>query len=66
MNDDPSVLRSSRSTPLNFSASNLPAFQITRRTERLVPPTGFWNTYGVSKLFYIVEFFSSSNKRFLF
>ncbi|CAF2874742.1 unnamed protein product [Rotaria sp. Silwood2] len=47
VNDDPSVIPSTRSSSLNFHRTNLPAFEIPRRAERLVPPMGFWNTHGV-------------------
>ncbi|CAF2855446.1 unnamed protein product [Rotaria sp. Silwood2] len=47
VNDDPSVVRSTSATSLGFSRPNLPLFETPRRAERLVPPTGFWNTYGV-------------------
>ncbi|CAF3068312.1 unnamed protein product [Rotaria socialis] len=47
VNDDPSVVRASSVTSLGFSRPNVPMFETPRRVERLVPPMGFWNTYGV-------------------
>ncbi|CAF5119791.1 unnamed protein product, partial [Rotaria magnacalcarata] len=47
VNDDPSVVRTSSVTSLGFSRPNVPMFETPRRVERLVPPMGFWNTYGV-------------------
>ncbi|CAF3640918.1 unnamed protein product [Rotaria sordida] len=47
VNDDPSVVRSTSATSLGFSPTNLHLFETSRRAERLVPPMGFWNTYGV-------------------
>ncbi|CAF0851496.1 unnamed protein product [Rotaria sp. Silwood1] len=47
VNDDPSVVRSTSATSLGFSRPILPLFETPRRAERLVPPMGFWNTYGV-------------------
>ncbi|CAF1642989.1 unnamed protein product [Rotaria magnacalcarata] len=47
VNDDVSVDNMPRSSSLNFNRTNLPAFETSRRTERLVPPTGFWNTHGI-------------------
>jgi hypothetical protein len=49
VNDDPSLIQSTTSTSFDFTRPNLPAFNIPRRVERVVPPMGFWNTYGVSK-----------------
>ncbi|CAF1033556.1 unnamed protein product [Didymodactylos carnosus] len=46
VNDDEYISPSSSS--LNFiPTNNLMTFEIPRRVEKLVPPTGFWNTYGV-------------------
>lgn len=47
VNDDPSVVRSSSASAIGFSGTNFPAFETPRRVERLLPPMGFWNTYGV-------------------
>ena len=55
MNDDPSVIRSTPSTSLGFNITNLPTLDTPRRVERLVPPMGFWNTYGISMLFYLIN-----------
>jgi hypothetical protein len=55
VNDDPSVVRSTPATSLDFNRTNLPAFETPRRVERLVPPTGFWNTYGISMLFRLIN-----------
>ncbi len=56
VNDDPSLVRSTPTSSLNFNQTNLPALEIPRRAERIVPPLGFWNTYGVSKfLFYLIN-----------
>ncbi len=52
VNDDPSVARSSSNSALDFNKNNLPSFETSRRAERFLPPTGFWNTYGVSKFYY--------------
>jgi len=50
VNDDPSVARSSSTSSLAFNGNHLPpTFESSRRVERFVPPTGFWNTCGVSK-----------------
>lgn len=51
VNDDASMGRSTSTTSLDFSRTNLHNLQGTRRVERLLPPMGFWNTYGVGKLF---------------
>jgi len=60
VNDDPSLVRSSSTSVLNFNNTNLPAFETPRRVERIVPPMGFWNTYGVgmSHIFDIFDFVS--------
>jgi hypothetical protein len=48
VNDDPSVIRST--SCLDFHRTNVPSFEpTTRRAEKLLPPMGFWNTYGVGK-----------------
>lgn len=47
MNDDQSAARSTSVTSLGFTRPNMPMFEIPRRVERLIPPMGFWNTYGV-------------------
>jgi len=47
VNDDPSVVRSSSASAIGFQRTNLPPFETPRRVERLLPPMGFWNTYGV-------------------
>jgi hypothetical protein len=52
VNDDPSVIRSTSASSLDFSRANLPSFETSRRLERLLPPMGFWNTYGVGKFYY--------------
>jgi len=48
VNDDPSLIRSAPNSTLNFNKTNLPTLEAPRRVERLVPPTSFWNTYGIS------------------
>jgi hypothetical protein len=63
VNDDPSVIRSPPTSSLNFNRTNLPVLESPRRFERIVPPLGFWNTYGVSKfvfffLFYLINIIS--------
>jgi hypothetical protein len=55
VNDDPSVIRATPSTSLGFNRTNLPTLDSPRRVERLVPPMGFWNTYGISMLFYLIN-----------
>lgn len=49
VNDDPAVVRSASNSALGLILPNLPLLETPRRAERLVPPMGFWNTYGVSK-----------------
>ena len=41
--------RSKRNKANNYNKNNLPINETARRTERLVPPTTFWNTHGLSK-----------------
>jgi hypothetical protein len=43
------LIRSTPTNSLNFNRTNLPTLETQRRVERLVPPMGFWNTYGISK-----------------
>jgi len=58
VNDDPTVVRSTSSSSLSFNGTNLPiTFENSRRVERLLPPTGFWNTSGVSKFCYNIYCF---------
>jgi len=51
VNDDPAVIRSTSNSSLDINRTNLPNFQPRRRVERLLPPMGFWNTYGVGKFY---------------
>lgn len=52
VNDDASVVRAPSTSSLNFNRANLPTFETPRRAERLVPPMGFWNTHGISRLLF--------------
>ena len=56
VNDDPSLVRASSTSSLSFNRTNLPTFETPRRVERLVPPMGFWNTYGVSTFSSLFDF----------
>ncbi len=59
VDDDISLLRSTPTGSLTFNRANLPTFETPRRVERVVPPMGFWNTYGISKfLFYLLNIIS--------
>ncbi len=57
VNDDPSLIRSAPNSTLNFNKTNLPTLEAPRRVERLVPPTNFWNTYGISKSSFIFDIY---------
>ncbi|UJR25430.1 hypothetical protein I4U23_006777 [Adineta vaga] len=47
VNDDLTSKRSKRNKSNNHNKNNLPTNETARRTERLVPPTTFWNTHGI-------------------
>ncbi|CAF1112466.1 unnamed protein product [Didymodactylos carnosus] len=48
VNDDNSAVHNSSSLTFNKNPLNIPsAFETSKRVEKLVPPMGFWNTYGV-------------------
>ncbi len=49
VNDDASAVRSISSLDINRTNVPTSVFEPTRRAERLLPPMGFWNTYGVGK-----------------
>ncbi len=65
VNDDPTVVRSRSTSSLSFNGTNLPAtFENSRRVERLLPPTGFWSTSGVSKFCYNIIVFLNMSLKF--